>query len=144
MKIALFGKNFNQNFDTVVHKLLTKLLDKGVDVIIYQPIYKFLNDEKKFAFTFSGNFDHYSNLPRDIDFLICIGGDGTFLEAITYIRDTSIPLIGINSGRLGFLANIAGHEADQVIDYLVSKEYSIEERSLLKFSSEQQSFDDFQ
>ena len=102
-----------------------------------------MTEEKKFNFSFSGFFDHHSNIPKDIEFLICIGGDGTFLEAITYIRDSSIPLVGINSGRLGFLANIAGCEADQIIDYLVSTEYSIEDRALLEFSSEQQVFSDF-
>jgi len=143
MKIALFGRRFNENFDTVIHSLLTKLFGKGLEIVVYQPFHQFLTEQKKFDFPFSGFFDHHSNVPKDIEFLICIGGDGTFLEAITYIRNSSIPLVGINSGRLGFLANIAGCEADQVIDYLVSKEYSIEDRSLLEFSSEQQVFSDF-
>lgn len=143
MKIALFGKTFNENFNTIIHSLLTNLLARNVDIVIYRPFYEYLSQEKKFNFAFSEKFDQHNNLPKDIDFLICVGGDGTFLEAITYIRDSSIPLVGINSGRLGFLANIAPHEADQVVDILVSKNYSTEERSLIKFSSQLQAFDDF-
>ncbi|HEY4789465.1 MAG TPA: NAD(+)/NADH kinase, partial [Bacteroidales bacterium] len=143
MKIALFGRNFNETFDSIIHSLLTKLFNNGIEVYIYQPFAHFLNDSKKFLFTFSGYFDNYKNLPKDIDFMICIGGDGTFLEAITFIRDSSIPLVGINSGRLGFLANISGNEANQAIDYLITKNFTIEDRHMLKFASDRASFDDF-
>lgn len=143
MKIALFGKTFNENFNAIIHNLITKFFHKNVEIVIYQPFLKYLTEEKKFSFSFPETFDHHSNLPKDIDFLLCIGGDGTFLEAITLIRDSSIPLVGINSGRLGFLANIAGHEADQVIDILTAKNYSIEERSLIEFTSQIQVFNDF-
>ena len=143
MKIALFGRNFNEKFNSIIYSLLTKLFDKGIDIYIYQPFHHFLHDQKKFAFTFSGFYDRHENIPRDIDFLISIGGDGTFLEAITLIQDSNIPIVGINSGRLGFLANIAGNEADSVIDYLISGSYSIEDRSLIKFNSDEAIFNDF-
>jgi NAD+ kinase len=143
MKIALFGRNFNENFNTVIYNLLTKLFDKNIEVFIYKPFHQFLHDQKKFAFTFSGSYDQYENLPKDVDLLISIGGDGTFLEAITLIRDSGIPIIGINSGRLGFLANIAGNEADSAIDYLISGKYCLEERALLQVISEQDVFSDF-
>jgi NAD+ kinase len=143
MKIALFGRNFSESFDTIIHDLLNRLFTRGVSVVIYEPFYKFVSQDKKFNFTFSGYFDHHGNLPRDIDFLICIGGDGTFLEAITLIRDSGIPIVGINSGRLGFLANIAANEVDQVINDLITKNFSIEDRSLIKFTSDHTLFEDF-
>ena len=143
MKIALFGRNFNENFDSIIYSLLSKLFNSGIHICVYRPFGHFLNEHKKFNFTFPEYFESHENLPRDIDFLICIGGDGTFLEAITYIRDSSIPLVGMNSGRLGFLANISGNEANHVIDYLIAENYSIEDRSLLQFASEQTTFGDF-
>jgi NAD+ kinase len=143
MKIAIFGRNFDDNFNTIIYNLLTKLLDNEVQLFIYKPFYVFLHDHKKFAFKFSGFFDQHENLPGDIDFVISIGGDGTFLEAITLIRDAAIPLVGINSGRLGFLANIAGNESEQAIELLLARNYTIEERSLLKFSADHPLFGDF-
>lgn len=143
MKIALFGRNFNDNYTPVIHNLLTKLFSKDLSLYIYKPFQDFLNQKKDFGFTFDGIYDHYNNFPKDIDFMITIGGDGTFLEAITIIRDSGIPIVGINSGRLGFLANIAIHEAEQTVDYLLTGNYEFESRSLLKFQSDNTGFDDF-
>jgi NAD+ kinase len=143
MKVAIFGRNFNDQFNTIIYSFLNKLSDKGVEIFIYQPFHDFLLHHKKFVFHFGGYFNSHRDLPKDIDFLISIGGDGTFLEAITIIRDSGIPLVGINSGRLGFLANIAGHEADHVIDDLLLQNYDLEERTLVAFSSEKPSFPDF-
>ncbi len=143
MTIALFGKKFNESFNTVIHNLLTKLLNNGHQVYIYSPLYEFLKSQKIFTSEASGLFDRPDNLPKNIDFLICIGGDGTFLEAITFIRDTGIPLVGINSGRLGFLANIASCDVENAVDNLISKKYIIEERRVLKLSSTKFIFSDF-
>jgi Predicted sugar kinase len=143
MKIALFGRNFNDNFTPVIHNLLTKLFNKHLSIYIYKPFQDFLNQKKDFGFTFDGTYDHYNNFPKDIDFVITIGGDGTFLEAITIIRDSGTPIVGINSGRLGFLANIAIHEAEQAVDYLLTGNYEFESRSLLKFQSDNTGFADF-
>lgn len=143
MKIAIFGKQFNDNFNTIVYSLLLKLSTNKIDLFIHRSFFEYLVNQKKFSFEFSGFYDNCENLPGDIDFLISIGGDGTFLEAITYIRDTGIPIIGINSGRLGFLANIAGSEVDKSIDDLLSKNYTIDERCILELSSSQPLFPDF-
>lgn len=143
MKVAIFGRNFNDNFNTIIYNFLRKLSDKGVEIFIYKPFYEFLLNHKRFAFEFHGFYDSHETLPRDVNFMISIGGDGTFLEAITFIRNSGIPLVGINSGRLGFLANIAGHEADQATDYLLSGNYHIEERSLLSFESDLPLFQNF-
>ena len=72
-----------------------------------------------------------------------IGGDGTFLDAITYIRGTGIPLVGFNSGRLGFLANISANDAPNTLDRLLQGDYSTEDRSVLQFASKQTLFPDF-
>jgi len=142
MTIALFGKNFKENFNSVIYNLLTKLLDNGHQVHIYRPFFDFLQCQK-FMFNFSGFFDSSQKIPDHIDFLISIGGDGTFLEAITHIRQSGIPIVGINSGRLGFLANIASSEVDVALDYLIAKDYLIEERSMLHLIATQPIFDSF-
>jgi len=143
MKIAIFGKQFNDNFNTIVYSLLSKLSARKIELFIHRNFFEYLINEKKFSFEFSGFYNNCENLPGDIDFLISIGGDGTFLEAITYIRDSRIPIVGINSGRLGFLANIAGSEVDESIDDLLSKNFTIDERCILELNSSQILFPDF-
>jgi NAD+ kinase len=143
MKIALFGRNFNDSFNSIVYDLLKKFSDNKITVTIFEPLEEYLLKEKKFAFTFDSNFTNTSDLPCDTELLMSIGGDGTFLEAITFIRNKGIPIIGINAGRLGFLANIGTNEVSQAIDNLIQKKYIIEERPLIKLSSQAPLFDDF-
>jgi NAD+ kinase len=143
MKIAIFGKNFNDSFNSVVYDLLKKFSDNGINLSIYAPLEAYLQKEKKFAFTFDSKFSNACDIQSDIDLLMSIGGDGTFLEAITFIRDKGIPIVGINSGRLGFLANIGAGEVSSAVDCLIQKKYTIEERSLVKISSQVSLFDDF-
>jgi NAD+ kinase len=143
MTIALFGNKFNENFNAVIHSMLEKLFKNNHKVFIYTPLYEFIKAQQIFQFEFSGFFGSSENLPKNIDFMISIGGDGTFLEAITCIRDSGLPLVGINSGRLGFLANIASSEVDHAIENLITKNYSIEERRVLKLQSNNHIFNDF-
>jgi NAD+ kinase len=143
MKIALFGRNFNDNFNSVVYDLLKKLYDNGISISIFAPFEQYLVKEKKFAFSFDTTYSDTNDLPEDTEMLMSIGGDGTFLEAITLIRNKGIPIIGINSGRLGFLANIGTNEVSTAIDHLIQKKYTIEERSLVKLNSKETLFEDF-
>jgi NAD+ kinase len=143
MRIALFGKNFGDTCNTVVYDLLKKLLEKKISIVIYSPFRQYLIDDKKFAFQFESEFKDHSDLNTEIDFLISIGGDGTFLEAITFIREKNIPIIGFNSGRLGFLANISTCEVSTAIDNLLNKNYIIEEKSLVQLKSRQTLFEEF-
>ena len=143
MKIAIFGKQFNDNYDSIVYNLLTKLSNCNIELFIHRSFFEYLVHQKNFRFDFNGFYNTCENMPSDIEFLLSIGGDGTFLEAITFIRDSGIPIVGINSGRLGFLANIAGSEVDKALDDLLSKNYTIEERSVLQLTSSESLFSDF-
>ena len=143
MKIALFGRNFNESFNNVINDLFSKLKNQKVSLLAFEPFSQYLLKEKKFAFQFDDTFSNYEELPSDTDFLISIGGDGTFLEAITIIRDSGVPIVGINAGRLGFLANIASGNVASALDHLIDGQYCIEERSLVHFFSSEMIFSDF-
>jgi NAD+ kinase len=80
-------------------------------------------------------FLHHSQLTSDIDFLISLGGDGTLLDTITLIRDKNIPVVGINFGRLGFLASIGRDEMSEAIKALARRSYIIDKRSLIHLDS---------
>jgi NAD+ kinase len=143
MKIALFGRNFNDSFNDVISGLFKKFKDNSVAVWTFEPFFQYLLTEKHITCDVEGTYSKYSDLPQDLDLMISIGGDGTFLEAITIIRNSGIPIVGINSGRLGFLANISSVELSRAFDNLLHKKYSIEERSLVHLTSKETLFNDF-
>ena len=135
MKIAIYGKGYQKNFKTSLEDLLGILLKKPVKVYIeinfYTTIKNQQNDNIKVA-----DFKTFERLDDSFDLLISIGGDGTILRAITYVRDLSIPIVGINTGRLGFLATIQKNEIESAIDDIINGNYQISERSLLTIKTE--------
>lgn len=143
MKIALFGRNFNDSFNNVISGLFEKFRQNNVSVWAFEPFYQYLQQEKKIPLDVDGTYTTHLELPADTELMISIGGDGTFLEAITIIRSSGIPIVGINSGRLGFLANISSIEVSRAFENLLNKNYSIEERSLVHLASKETLFNDF-
>jgi NAD+ kinase len=79
-----------------------------------------------------GLFNSHTDLPDNADMIFSIGGDGTFLETVSLVREKGIPIVGINSGRLGFLATISQEKLLGSLDVILSKKFSVEERTLLK------------
>ena len=110
MRIAIYGKTFNPEFKPYVIELFEKLLQNKVEVFIYKPFLEFINDKVGFTPECNDLFENQADIGDDVDFMISIGGDGTFLETIPFVKNHNIPIIGLNSGRLGFLANIAKEE----------------------------------
>lgn len=87
-------------------------------------------------------FSHHEQLTEDIDFIISLGGDGTMLDTVTLVRDKSIPVAGINFGRLGFLASIGKDEMRDAIKALSRRSYIIDRRSLIHLDSNVPLFND--
>jgi len=143
MKIAIFGKKFEKHFNEYIYKVFKKLNFFDVEIFVYSPFYDWLVDVVKFKPQVSGFFESYTELNKSFDFVISIGGDGTFLETITFVRNSGIPIIGINSGRLGFLANISKDEISHSLGMIFDGLYEFEERSLIKISSKEELFGDF-
>jgi NAD+ kinase len=143
MKIGLFGNRFTESFDGVIYHLLKRLSKKSIDITIHKKFYDYLVNEKKYAFEFERFYSDFSDLPKDLDFLISIGGDGTFLESVTLVRDTGIPIVGFNSGRLGFLANISSGDIDKALNELLDKNFTLEQRTLIGLECNDCLFGDF-
>jgi NAD+ kinase len=135
MKIAIYGKSFNEDFDESIRLLFTKLSKQKVETYFYTKFADYLQNEKGIHLNSSGIFDSYLSLGMDMDCMLSIGGDGTFLETVSIVGDKSIPIIGFNTGRLGFLSNIAREEIIESIDAIIQKRTSIEERTLLEVDS---------
>jgi NAD+ kinase len=134
MKIAIYGRPTDNNTSEFIQKLLKKLNEKGIELVFYKPFYEYLSSQFPLPNTVK-TFTSTTDFDTDTDCLLSIGGDGTFLSTLDIIRNTEVPVLGINTGRLGFLANVAKTEIDEAIESLVNKEYSIEKRTLLKVDS---------
>ncbi len=142
-QIFLFGRDFDEGFRLSFGLLLNRLLEYNVQVMIFGPFKDFIdcwNDER---FPWCGVFQTYEDLKGLQGVMFSIGGDGTFLEAITLVRDLPIPLAGINSGRLGFLADISQDEIAVAVDSVMQNTAGIDERVLLQVDSDQPVFGDF-
>jgi NAD+ kinase len=137
MKFAIHGRPINDNALIHIRQLLDLLNKKEAKVQIFTPFNNFL--EKK---GFTLGYKTYSKREEleDPDFVLSLGGDGTLLEAVTYIGEKEIPILGINMGRLGFLATTAQEEIEKAIDSLYNKNYTFDERTLIKVVSEEDLF----
>lgn len=134
MKIGIYGQSYKKEASIYIDELLNVLHNNNVEVCIESKFYDLIKLQNKPKTTYK-TFSKYSDLDKSYNMLLTIGGDGTFLRAITYIRNSNIPVLGINIGRLGFLANIKKENITQAINAIINKEYTIKERSLLKVST---------
>jgi NAD+ kinase len=139
MKVAVYGKQFQKDVAPFVLELFQELEKAQMEILVYQPFYDYLSKQINLNL-FLNTFNSYEELKNDIDLFVSVGGDGTILDATTLIRDTAIPIIGVNTGRLGFLADIAKDQIPKTIKQLVNKRYSIDQRTLLKLETEEPIF----
>jgi NAD+ kinase len=137
MKIAVFSKNLKNFFNQSIFDLFETFKKKNIIILVYQPFFEFVKILKV-----DGFFNSYEDLPEDIDLFITIGGDGTLLESVSFVRNRNIPIIGINTGRMGFLANLSIDELQIAFDFIFKERYKIEERSLLKLITPNNLFGD--
>lgn len=133
MKIAVFGQNYIKDAtQEAVERLLVFLLKEDINVFLERG---FLDNQ---AAPIKENpiVKSFTKLDSSFDLLVSIGGDGTILRAITYVRDLGIPIVGINTGRLGFLATIQTDEIENAIRAILQGHYKISKRSLLTVTTD--------
>ena len=135
MRIAIFGKQFGEVFYTACKSLFQILKENNVELVIHKHFYDFLLMNVKMKPDVSEFFEEHSDL-KSIDLVFSIGGDGTFLEAVTYVRDKGVPIVGINSGRLGFLADISQGEMRIAIKNILEGNYKMRQLDLLALETE--------
>lgn len=142
-RIFLFGREFDQGFRLPFQQLLNQLLEYGVEIRIFGPLMDFIDSWTDVRCHGCTIFQSYEDLKELEGVMFSIGGDGTFLEAITLVRDLPIPLAGINSGRLGFLADISQDEIAVAIDSVMQNRTGFDERVLLQIDTELPLFGNF-
>lgn len=134
MKIAIYGREFNNSVLPYVQEVFNVLEQYKSPILVYKKYLDFIKDKIKLPDHIKV-FSSHTELPGQTDVLVSLGGDGTLLDTLALIRDSGIPVIGINFGRLGFLASINKDEIKKAIDALKNKEYSLDKRTLLSLAS---------
>jgi len=142
MKFAIYGRSFNESFSDSIIKIFKIIDENNVEIVIYKEFLEFIRSANININDYS-TFSYPHEISNDIDLFVSIGGDGTFLETIPFVKGFSIPVIGINSGRLGFLADISRDDISTAFDNLFNKKYKIEERVLIELESDNKIFRDF-
>jgi len=130
-RVAIFSKDNNTRTRYGVQRLIEEFSRRGIKIQLYQRTSDPVN-------VYEGSdiegFNDLASLSGKPDIFLSVGGDGTFLETVLRVKDTGIPIAGVNTGRMGFLANIPGEEIGRSIDQLCNDEYEIIERSMLEIS----------
>lgn len=139
MKIAIYGRRFDKSFNGSIIQIFEELKKHNIDFVVYKPFAEFIQKKVKYVPNCDGFFESKDSL-ESIDMMFSIGGDGTLLETVTIVRDSGIPILGINSGRLGFLANVSREIIPQALEQIFQKEYSLEKRSLLEVHTAKNDF----
>ena len=136
MKFALFGNTYQAKKSAHVIRLLSILKQYNAVVYINREFYHFLVDEQNMDIQAAGVFD---GNDFEADMVLCMGGDGTFLKAASYVGNKNIPILGINTGRLGFLADVSPEEMEDTFKDIYNHNYKVEDRSVLQVISNGQS-----
>lgn len=133
LKFALFGNIYQAKKSASVQTILSYLSEHKADVYVEKAYYRFLTEVGHLKVDACGIFD---NGDFNTDFVISMGGDGTFLKAACHVANKNIPILGVNMGRLGFLADVSPYEIERCLDALYSGEYTIEDRTVIKIDTE--------
>lgn len=135
MRVGIYGRAFDDSFIPNIQVLFNTMKIYGWEVSIYGPFLAFL--EPRISMDIEPKaFNKYEDVKGNLDILLSIGGDGTFLETITLVRDSGIPILGINTGRLGFLASTSKDNIKSSLQDIREGKYRLQTRSLLKLEHE--------
>lgn len=141
MKFCIYGKKFDAEYNEHVQLLFDALIRRGVSVSIYKPFRSFISNSIQLPDTIT-SFETHEEVTT-CDFLISVGGDGTLLDTAAFIRDSKVPVLGLNTGRLGFLSHANVQEIERSIEQLINGDFSLDKRSLIEVKSDHQSFGEF-
>lgn len=132
MKFAVYGQYYHENLEAILSELFLFSKEKHVELVFEKGFVEMISERQPLHVkTFASHID----LDRSFDVFISIGGDGTILRAATFVRDLEIPILGINAGRLGFLASIPQESIAYYLDLVYRKEYTLSARTVLGLHS---------
>jgi len=131
MKVAIYSQFPKKKSKASLNVLLDILTKHSVSIYLESDFYEAIKDQLENAST----YNTFKSLDKNFDLLVSIGGDGTILRAITFVKDLNIPVVGINTGRLGFLATIQHEDIESAIQNIINKNYKLSKRTLLSIKT---------
>jgi NAD+ kinase len=140
LRFALFGNIYQTKKSASIQKVLSCLSEHRAEVLVDREYYDFLTADQRIDVNASRIFE---DADFDADFVISMGGDGTFLKAASRVREKMIPIVGVNMGRLGFLADVSPSEIERCVDALYEDDFSIESRALIKVQTDGEPLDGY-
>jgi NAD+ kinase len=141
MNIAIYGRKPTKQHSADFQEIIDLLHSFGWNVILEKELKQQLVDKIGLS-TKVDEFETHNDFHKGIDLTLSIGGDGTFIKTVSYIRDSGVPILGINTGRLGFLANISREQVEYTLNQVRQKKYDFQKRSLLRIKTEENLFGD--
>ena len=133
MTIAIYSRSSNHDHSNYIEDIYRLLKDEGVDLIIFEPYYQFI--KKTYQFNLSvETFSNSEELIAKASYVISLGGDGTLLETIDLVKKSGVPLLGVNTGRLGFLASVNTNDLKKSIQLLLKEKFTLDKRELIEIS----------
>jgi NAD+ kinase len=139
MRVGIYGRHLNDSFVSNIQELFNTMKNLNWTVMVYEPFFKDVEDRIKMDAK-PILFNRHEEIWGKIDLLISVGGDGTFLETIHIVRDSGIPVLGVNTGRLGFLASTHKDEIKEVLEYIHNDKYRLQNRTVLTLETKENLF----
>ena len=141
LRFAIFGNTYQPKKSVSVQKLLACLTERQANVCIEREFYDFLTTGQRLPIE---NVQIIEGGNFDADFVISMGGDGTFLRAASMVGGKQIPILGINTGRLGFLADVNAQEIERTIQALYEGDFTVDTRAVIQVETEGQPLQGYQ
>ena len=135
MKIAIYGQYYQNSTEPIIKDIFKFLNANHVDLCIEANFLGILYEKQLLSKEYK-TFSSHTELDSSFDILLSIGGDGTILRATALVRDSGIPILGINAGRLGFLASVQKDNIEEFLQLVIEKKYTISERTLLQLTTD--------
>lgn len=143
MRIAVYNRVFEAEDIPIFNRFFEfAQQQQQIDLIIYDQLYNHISATVPFDVA-PEVFTNGEDLTDDVDFMISLGGDGTILDAVVFVGRKEIPILGINLGRLGFLADISTDNIEYALQCLMNRNYTVESRSVIRLDSNEQLFENF-
>ncbi len=133
MTIAIYSRSSNHDHSNYIEDIYRLLKDEGVDLIIFEPYYQFIKKTYQFKLSLE-TFSNSEELILKASYVISLGGDGTLLETIDLVKKSGVPLLGVNTGRLGFLASVNTNDLKKSIQLLLKEKFTLDKRELIEIS----------
>lgn len=134
MKVAIYGQYYQNSTEPIIRDIFVFFNKNNVELVIQDDFLAMLYEKEIIKKEYK-TFHDYNDLDNNVDVLVSIGGDGTILRAATLVRNSGIPILGINAGRLGFLATVQKENIEELMQFVIDKNYSLSPRTLLSLES---------